>query len=685
MIKIFRRTENKNYISGLTSIRARIIYVLLVCIVLAIVTSYSSIIPESRKSLIKANENNMMDLANTNVRLLDKSIEAVNETMNSVAHSQELYNYITLGGLSYRSEAVIATYLRDNPEFTSITIYDNQGKEILSTDEAMKGTDGSSLSYVKKVIETGKSAQSDIIIKDVKKPLIICCIPVLSTSDDTIGVISVTVPAQYITNELSKTKLRNIKSSFAYLISPDGYIIYHPKNETIGMLTTNKIIKDVMAQIKAGKTPEAQAVTYDDGNSVKYASYSVSGLNHWIVVLTADQKELLDPIDNMVNKSILILIGLLIALSVIGYILSSTITKPIKIMTKAITRISEMNFKADTVSDGLGKRRDEIGEMSRVMQKMRVNIRGIIESINASSEQLNRNADNLDYICNNVSGRSDENSMTVQQLLAGMEETASTTETINENITNIEGGTKDINAKSLEGIKLADEIVERAGYLQENTTKAVERIKHIFDEVKGDTANALEQSKSVKKIEVLTNTITEIAAQTRLLSLNASIEAARAGESGKGFAVVAGEIGSLSSQSAETVNKITSIVREVTVAVNSIDNCLQKMLDLIENMILPDYQGYISISDQYNKDAEVFHDTMNNIQGEMERLSTITNEITHAISEIGITINTSTEEVSDIARRTTDIAELTIETYNKAKESKVFAQELKDIVNKFEL
>jgi methyl-accepting chemotaxis protein len=685
MNKIFRKTESVKGIMWFTSIRARIVYVLLVCIILATITSFSSILPQSKNSLIEASENNMMDLANVNVRLLDKSIEAVNETMNSVAHSQELNNFVILGGLPYRSEDVIKTYLRDNPEFTSITVYDKQGKAILSTDEATKGSDGSSLSYIKKVLETGKAAQSDIIVKNVKKPSIICSIPLLSTSDDTMGVISVTVPAEYITNILNKTKLKNIQSSYSYLVSPDGYIIYHPKNEMIGTVTTNKIIKDAMSQIKAGKIPDAKAVEYEDGGTTKYASYSVSESNHWILVITADKNDILTPINKMVQSSTIILGLLLIVLGIISYILASTITKPIKIMTKAIIRISEMKFKADASSDVLCKRRDEIGEMSRVMQKMRVNMREIIESINNSSEQLNKNADNLDHISNNVSSRSDENSITVQQLLAGMEETSSTTESINENITNIENGTKDIDAKSLEGIKLANEIVQRAAYLQENTTKAVERIKNIFEEVKAEASGALEQSKAVKKIEVLTKTITDISARTKLLSLNASIEAARAGESGKGFAVVAGEIGSLSSQSADTVNKIIPIVGEVTVAVNSIDSCLHKMLDLIENMILPDYQEYISVSNQYNKDAEIFHDTMSNINKEMERLSAITNEITHAISEIGITINVSTEEMSDISRRTADIAQMTIETYNKAKESKVFAQELKNVVNIFEL
>ena len=56
-------------------------------------------------------------------------------------------------------------------------------------------------------------------------------------------------------------------------------------------------------------------------------------------------------------------------------------------------------------------------------------------------------------------------------------------------------------------------------------------------------------------------------------------------EAGRGFAVVAGEIGKLADQSSQTVGNITSIVQEVTLAVNDMTKSLAKTLDFLENKV----------------------------------------------------------------------------------------------------
>ena len=70
-------------------------------------------------------------------------------------------------------------------------------------------------------------------------------------------------------------------------------------------------------------------------------------------------------------------------------------------------------------------------------------------------------------------------------------------------------------------------------------------------------------NQSAQQIREATELITDIAAQTNLLSLNASIEAARAGENGRGFAVVADQIRNLSEQSRQSAERIVQIVNDL--------------------------------------------------------------------------------------------------------------------------
>jgi methyl-accepting chemotaxis protein WspA len=70
-------------------------------------------------------------------------------------------------------------------------------------------------------------------------------------------------------------------------------------------------------------------------------------------------------------------------------------------------------------------------------------------------------------------------------------------------------------------------------------------------------------------INAVITTITKVADQTNLLSLNAAIEAEKAGEYGKGFSVVATEIRRLADQTAASSSDIERIVKELLSAVSA--------------------------------------------------------------------------------------------------------------------
>ena len=98
-------------------------------------------------------------------------------------------------------------------------------------------------------------------------------------------------------------------------------------------------------------------------------------------------------------------------------------------------------------------------------------------------------------------------------------------------------------ASTKEYIMIMDGAVATMNTIDESTKKTLETITILNDRI--------------EDIEQLTNTISAIANETSMLSLNASIEAARAGENGKGFAVVAGQVRKLAEESHSAVASIT--------------------------------------------------------------------------------------------------------------------------------
>lgn len=82
----------------------------------------------------------------------------------------------------------------------------------------------------------------------------------------------------------------------------------------------------------------------------------------------------------------------------------------------------------------------------------------------------------------------------------------------------------------------------------------------------------------------IADSISGIADQTKMLSLNAQIEAARAGEAGRGFAVVAGEVGKLSADTHEKLRSIHAFKAEVTQNQQELNRLITRLIEDAQNV-----------------------------------------------------------------------------------------------------
>lgn len=661
------------------SIRAKIVAMSIIGILVSIAVVIISVMPGSRSSLTDVSENNMLDLAKTYVKILENNINSINQTVIYMGSDPNVYNCLVSNGEPYLVQTELNEYIRENAEFSGASIFNKNG-DLVTSSEGQPIQTSDTPYYVNAVLSTGRPAQSDIITEGVNKPSIVCAVP-LSNSGSIYGVVCVTVPAEYITSELSEIKLRGIESSFSYLISPQGYFIYHPDEEIVGKITGNDIIRGFLEQ---GNVASAIGKFRFEG-SEKIIGLATSASNNWMLVIQANKAEVLQPITNMTVSASIIGLVLMAVLAFVVAVLSGTITRPIRALTVIINNIAQLNFTADSKIDIMCRKTDETGEMSRAILTMQNNIKNVIEKINGVALNIGNSNSSLNGIATSLNDCAGDNSALSQQLAAGMENTATMAQNINEEVEHIRLQTDTMLKKAQETIQLSKGIVIRADDAKYKTKNASDTTMQLYKEVSLEAENALEKSKSVEKIKDMTQTIMNIAEQTSLLALNASIEAARSGEYGKGFAVVANEIGNLATQSTETVEGIEKIVVEVTTAVTLIEECLNRTLQFIEKSVLKDYGEFMNVSETYNSDAMAFSDTITSICETIDKLDIATNEIADSISRINVTIGESTNGITGIAERANEVVNLSTDTYNRVQDNTNMAGTLQEIVEHFTL
>ena len=393
----------------------------------------------------------------------------------------------------------------------------------------------------------------------------------------------------------------------------------------------------------------------------------------------------MQPVNTTAIKSIVICILIAIVVSVFAYLAMYKFLRPIAQMTKEITSIASLDFTSTKAIDKLTREQTEIGTMAREIRKMHGSIKNVISDLNDVTEKISSGSTALGEIAASLTDCSSENSAVSEELAAGVEQTTNTVSAIKGQVDTIKSRTMEINRQSDQTIRLSDAIMERATSARQSAVQSADTTRNMYSMVSVEARAALEQSKAVSKINDLTQTILDIAEQTSLLALNANIEAAKSGKYGKGFAVVAKEISKLAEQSSDTANNISTIITEVTTAVDNIDSCLTKTLEFMDVSVMNDYDSFTEISNTYQNDAISFQSTLEEITNSLKSLELATNDIAMAITGMTETIHESSEGIVTIANRSGEVVNLSDHTYSQVKLNGEMADTLQGIVDKFKL
>lgn len=482
---------------------------------------------------------------------------------------------------------------------------------------------------------------------------------------------------------LNSVGIDGMKSSEACLVDTDGTYLYCRDRSKIGtVIEGNSVIQGVLDTLNTEgiiTTADVKECTVD--GEEKYLAY-ICTVNNWVLFVQADRAEVMEPINTMSMYSIIVGIILVAVIILIGYVITSVITKPIRPLTKVIHSISEFDL---SMQENMPKTRDEIGNMGLAVVDMREKLAAIVAKLSAIAEKLLNSSEELSEISREVNMASTDNSATTEELAAGMQETSASSESINESVVDMQDNVINVTGKIKEGTRMTYDIMEKSEKLASQSEKANQNTMQMYDAIRKVSKDAIEKASAVDKINELSGTIQEIAEETTLLSLNASIEAARAGENGRGFAVVADQIGKLAEQSSSTATDIIDIVEQVNESVQTLMDCLKQTLEFLGTEVTRDYSDFLVSGKEYKTAAEQIQSFMIEAEKEAEELEKGITVITEALGGINTTINESAEGVSDIAGKTTDVVNYTENLYEMTKECRELSKQLNEITSGFKM
>lgn len=409
-------------------------------------------------------------------------------------------------------------------------------------------------------------------------------------------------------NRLSKIAIQDMESSYAYMTSLDGTMLYHPTAEKIGQAVENSVVQGIVADLKAGISHDTEVIEYEYKGSTKYAGTFVDEEKGFILIITADKDEMFQVLTNMKGQLVLVdLIALVVSLVLSGLLVRKCVVKPVKKLTGIITKIGQLDFTENQEAKELSKHHDEIGFMSKSVEVLREELDQIIR-------RMQDECSNLYAAANDLNHHSEETSTTVQQIETAVQEIAdgatsqaSDTQNATENVILIGNMVEETNEEvtvlrnNADEMRVADEkAADTLKRLNEINEKARQSIDVISEQT--NTTNV-----SATKIREATTLITSIAEETNLLSLNASIEAARAGEQGRGFAVVASQIQKLAEQSNDSARQIESIIDELIAdsekAVATMTE-VTKIMDTQSEHVSQTEQSFIHVQEGLDKSIE---------------------------------------------------------------------------------
>lgn len=606
-------------------------------------------------------------------RLLYESKESIANYMKiyegsalQMSYNLDLQQILEGDGHLPQVKTLFNSYMKSHKDVVSIYIGTRDKRTYMYPDNEFKVSDTSTRPWYKEAVTSNKltwtSPYGDL---NSKKTVVTVAIPIFNSlkGNEFVGVMGVDINLDTLIQKTNSIKIG--VNGYPVILDSNKKVLGHKDKGLVGKVIP---IKEIVQAIDNGDEFVEYKYDQDKLGKRKYAIISKIDNLNWYVIATIYDNEISNASKSVLISIVMIqLISLGVSIAIV-VVFSKRLTKRISVILKDMEKVRQGDFTVKSVVSS----EDEVGEIQEYFNVMTEEVGVVIRGVRITGENIAKSSEELSMLAEQSNSSVLEVIKAVDDIAKGTMAQSSKIETGAEAISNLSDKIGELSKDANEINNEVDIVLQNnnAGLktvekLQVNTESNMQSIKKIQEAV-------IKQDSNINNVDEILETITDIANQTNLLSLNASIEAARAGDAGKGFAVVAFEIrkladgvkkaseeirdilGNIQEDSNETVN----IMKEVNVissdqysSVKEVNNSFERISESIEK-IAEKINITTSLIDSIYKDKEEIVDLVDNIASVSEETSAATQQVNASIQEQGAIV----EEVNKSASNLEEVA-----------------------------
>lgn len=444
----------------------------------------------------------------------------------------------------------------------------------------------------------------------------------------------------------------------------NGELLSTSSDSTTGF--NNSTINDLSRRLKS-------QVTEINGSQLAVAPIidrAGQQVGFWTIIVPDSKHH--DMIRNLQIRMMLGAYAALIVTSLIFYLITRIISKPISQIVEGMTRAEkgDLTTKLNIASQ------DEFCYLGDNFNSMVGHIGALVKNIKNISEKVASHSDNLKFGASESSKITEQIAQTIQMMATGTEDQAKSIEQTSITINEMSKGIQQVANNSqnvLHASNEANEAAQNGGRAVDNAIKQMDSISRTVNN-SAVTVKALGERS--QEIVCIIDIITSIAKQTNLLALNAAIEAARAGEQGRGFAVVAEEVRKLAEQSGEAAKQISDLVKEIQVETEEAVAAMESGLEEVTH-------GTVAV----NNAGEAFQEIMSRISSVVEQIhevSVATEEMAAGAGQAVAAIQNAASISEETAASAQQVAAAAEEQTASVEETAASASLLADLAKELE-